>query len=184
MLDSTETLELANSAETIVPKANSTSAEWTSPSPALLILRHISILPAAADTIIALVFVMLLFNSAIGWLIESDLGYDAKIGKGTVCGLVISIVVIALLIFGALFTPAFYAKELHRIPGVTTEQGVVDMISIDHIRVVPYGTALWKADKKVGELGYKLEVQEPHIQYREGELKWLAPLEYNGLYKW
>ena len=138
--------------------------------------------PLIPIVIVALFFVMLLYNSVIRALLK-DMDYGAKFDSGTSLAFLASIVVIIVLVAGAICTPALYAKELHRIPDVTVMNGSANVISIDHIRTVPYATALWKADKKVGELGYKLEVESPHIQFRDGELKWLVPLEYNGLYK-
>lgn len=134
--------------------------------------------PLIPIVIAALFFVMLWVNCLLRYFIE-----DSMVSNTTAITLVISFIAIIAIVLGAIFTPALYAKELHRIPNVVAVDGTTDMISLEHIRVVPYKTALWKADKKVGELGYKLEVQEPHIQFRGGELKWLVPLEYNGLYR-
>lgn len=94
-----------------------------------------------------------------------------------------SVIILLIAVLTLLFAGIFWADELYRTPDITMMPvgASTDKISIEHIRTVPKETAEWKADKKVGALGDKFETQEAHIQFRDGELKWLVPLEYGGL---
>lgn len=126
--------------------------------------------------VVPLIFFVLALNNALRAILSMEY-------SGVILGVSIVAVVIALLVF--LFAGAFYAEDLHRIPEVTeaTPGSIPNMISTEHIRTVPKETAEWKADKKIGEYGYKFEIQEAHIQFRDRELKWLVPFEYGGLWK-
>lgn len=132
--------------------------------------------PVIWRIIVPLAFLMVLISNGLRAMFDMEFsGY--AIGA--------SLVVVVLAIAGALFGGAFFAEDLNKIPKVANAPvgGIPDFISIEHIRTIPKETAEWKADKKVGEYGYKFEIQEAHIQFRDGELKWLVPFEYGGLWK-
>lgn len=132
--------------------------------------------PAMWRIIIPLAFLMVLISNGLRafWDLEFS-GY--AIGA--------SLIVVVFAIIAALFGGAFFAEDLNKIPKVANAPAgyTPDFISIEHIRTVPKETAEWKADKKVGEYGYKFETQQAHIQFRDGELKWLVPFEYGSLWK-
>jgi len=74
-----------------------------------------------------------------------------------------------------------FASDLGHLASVQNYTGnATDLISIDHIRVVPKETAIWKASKTVGSLGYKIDALDPNIQKVNGSLQWLTPYEYTG----
>ncbi|KAF1076394.1 hypothetical protein [Methanogenium sp. MK-MG] len=75
------------------------------------------------------------------------------------------------------------AQALAEIPQVETADNVTDLIDTQHIRLTSSKTALWRADKVIGNLGYKVGVFEPDVQFIDGELQWLAPLDYTSLDK-
>ena len=75
------------------------------------------------------------------------------------------------------------AKDLAALPQVETAENATDLIDTQHIRLTSAKTALWRADKVIGNLGYKVGVFEPDVQFVDGELKWLAPLDYTSLDK-
>ena len=132
--------------------------------------------PTMWFVIVPVFFCFLMLNNGVRGLLGSDY-------SGVLAVLSALAVVIALLAFT--FAGVWNAEDLHRIPEVTEAPAgsIPDMISTEHIRTVPKETAEWKADKKVGEYGYKFEIQEAHIQFRDGDLKWLVPFEYGGDYK-
>lgn len=142
-----------------------------------------SFLPALVFWIILLLFLFMLFlGQGFQIVIQLVADDDVKGQTAVVCilsgiGLVVMVVVVCFV------GPAIGADALYRVPVVKAGNGSADMISIEHIRVVPHETAKWKADKKIGEIGHKFEVREPDIQFRDGELKWLTPLEYRGFFQ-
>jgi len=103
-------------------------------------------------------------------------------GVGTAVG-VISAVLWVILMAVIIVFPWLKAYDLHKIPPVEEVDNVTDLISTEHIRLVPIQTASWKAEKRLGKLGDVYATGEPHIQFRDGELKWLVPLEYRGLWQ-
>jgi hypothetical protein len=126
-------------------------------------------------TIFLFLLMLLISNALRGW-------FEIK-HSDVILGISGAGVVICILAF--LFAGSFYAEDLHKIPEITDAPSgsIAGMISTEHIRTVPKETAEWKADKKIGDFGYKFEIQEAHIQFRDGELKWLVPFEYGDLWK-
>lgn len=129
--------------------------------------------------IIGLFFSMMFF----GCLIRTISMRIDDMSLPSTLAIIASAIIVLLILMGGLFTPMIYAKELHRIPNIVEAEEEAAIISIEHIRTVPYETAIWKADKAVGRLGYKAGIDEAHIQFRDNELKWLCPLDYNGLWR-
>jgi len=92
--------------------------------------------------------------------------------------------IIVLLILGAILAPLLCASQFYALPQVTT--GISNnnsLVSSGHIREVSEETARWRADKAVGNIGYKVGVGQMNIQSKDGKLVWLAPLDYTGTWK-
>jgi hypothetical protein len=135
------------------------------------------LMPPAMWIVTVFLFLLMLLTSNV---LRAWLGTKYS---GMIIGLSGAGAVICILTF--LFAGPFCAEDLHRIPAITEvpSSNIAGMISIEHIRAVPKETAEWKADKKIGDYGYKFEIQEAHIQFRDGELKWLVPFEYGDPWK-
>ncbi len=132
--------------------------------------------PTMWIVIVFLFLFMLLVSNVLRVWLETE--YSGVIIRFSGVGVLICS--LALMLGGA-----FYAEDLHKIPEITEAPSgsIPNMISTEHIRTVPKETAEWKADKKIGDYGYKFEIQEAHIQFKDGGLKWLVPFEYGGLWK-
>jgi len=101
-----------------------------------------------------------------------------RVAGGTV--LTLAILCIPLLTAGA---EVIGAQDLAAIPQVKTVDNATDLIDTDHIRLTSAKTALWRADKVIGNLGYKVGVFTPDVQFLGGDLVWLVPLDYTSLDK-
>lgn len=100
---------------------------------------------------------------------------------------------IPLLVLAASLLIPFYlnvlviplqASALRDVPTVQEVADTMPVMNPEHVRLVPLETALWKAQKTVGELGTGFEVGELSIQMIEGKLYWVAPLEFRSFFKW
>jgi hypothetical protein len=99
-------------------------------------------------------------------------------------GVAAGILVFAFTVLMFILAPALSAQTLYSLPNVSTHQeSNISLVSSDHIREVSEETAVWRADKVVGDLGYKVGVGTMNIQSVSGSLVWLAPLDYNGFWK-
>lgn len=76
------------------------------------------------------------------------------------------------------------ASDLRDVPTVQIVEDTMPVMNPEHIRLVPLETALWKAQKTVGELGTGFEVGSLSVQMVEGKLYWVAPLEFRSFFKW
>jgi len=94
--------------------------------------------------------------------------------------LIVAILVVPMLTSGAQVAGA---QALAEIPQVQTAENATDLIDTQHIRLTSYKTALWRADKVIGNLGYKVGVFEPDVQFIDSELIWLAPMDFTSLDK-
>lgn len=103
----------------------------------------------------------------------------------------VSGVAIIFLITAIAGSPMFRASEYRDLLGTieerTWEQDETP-VDLTHIRVVSKEQAEWLGNKVIGEapgsLGSRYELGEYHIQRVHGELYWVAPLEFRGLFKW
>lgn len=94
------------------------------------------------------------------------------------------IAVLALIIVAAILAPLLCASQFYALPQVSTGVSTNNsLVSSDHIREVSEETARWRADKAVGNIGYKVGVGQMNIQSKDGQLVWLAPLDYTGTWK-
>jgi hypothetical protein len=91
----------------------------------------------------------------------------------------IGIVAIVLVCAVVLLVPIISAGTLYHIPRVDVVQGTTAAISPEHIRIVSEGTAIWRAEKLVGGLGYKEDSYDCHVQSMDGDLAWLCPYDFN-----
>lgn len=111
---------------------------------------------------------------------SSFVHHNEKMGVIAGAALVVALVAVPLIASGAYIIGA---KSLAEIPQVETTDDTTDLIDTDHISLTSTKTALWRADKVVGNLGYKVGVFKPDIQFIDGELTWLVPLDYNSVDK-
>jgi hypothetical protein len=78
----------------------------------------------------------------------------------------------------------FRSTALRDVPTVVELDDPMPVMNPEHIRLVPIETALWKAQKAVGDLGTGFAVGELSIQMIDDKLYWVAPLEFRGPLKW
>lgn len=133
----------------------------------------------------------ILLGSAICFLMSA--GASDKRGMALQC-LKFGAVLLTLGII--LVTPYQYANDLYNIPQVTevsnisAPNGVLDPINIRHVRLVDQDLAYSLAQNIIGGSGnnlgsiYEVEKDEIHIQIVKGHEYWVAPLEFQGYFKW
>jgi len=127
--------------------------------------------------IIGLLALASIVGGGVGWRFTRA---SAISGMGIMAGAGL----IVLIVIGFVLAPAINAGGLYSLPNVNLHQeSNTSLVSSGHIREVSQETALWRADKVVGDLGYKVEVGLMNIQSVNGSLVWLAPLDYNGFWK-
>ena len=133
-----------------------------------------------ALTLVGILIMMAIFaivGSLIGAVIDSNAGLPYV-------GLITGGGILVILVIGFVLAPALSADTLYSLPHVTSHTASnVSLVSSDHIREVSKDTASWRADKVIGDFGYKDEVSTMNIQAINGSLVWLAPLDYNGFWK-
>lgn len=119
----------------------------------------------------------LLFNLilAIGFCNNGFSEENFNFGSGCVL-----ILFCAVLVFAVVLGPILCAHPLSQILDVNDVPDDNLTINNEHIRLVSYETALWHADKVIGNIGYKVGISEPDIQYINDTLTWLVPLDYNS----
>jgi hypothetical protein len=94
------------------------------------------------------------------------------------------IIILIVLMVTAPIVPLFQTKTLHELPGADVSNEKINSIDISHIRQVPIEFAYWKADKVIGDLGYKVQVGQINIQLINDHLYWVSPLELGNFWKW
>jgi hypothetical protein len=133
--------------------------------------------PLTPVGIIGLLALSSLVGGGLGWRLNR-----ASVISGM--GVTLGVIIAALIVIGFTVAPALSAGQLYSLPNVATHQeSNTSLVSSDHIREVSEETAVWRADKVVGDLGYKVGVGNMNIQSVKGSLVWLAPLDYNGFWK-
>lgn len=126
------------------------------------------------------VVLYLAVSLALSTIAVSYVYHDSRMR--TAGGAILTMVIIGIPLLTA-GTQIIGAQELASIPQVKTVDNATDLIDTDHIRLTSTKTALWRADKVIGNLGYKVGVFSPDIQFFRGELVWLVPLDYTSLDK-
>lgn len=154
----------------------------------------IAILLAIVACILSAMFVYIVMPAltAYAWIFFIALAVTCAgvLRRGLIAGDLIAtsavfsgiVVMVLLVLVAVIIGPALGAYQLYSLPHVS-EGTNLSLISSEHIREVSQETAQWRADKVVGEIGYKVEVEHMNIQMIEGDLVWIAPLDYNGLWK-
>lgn len=105
---------------------------------------------------------------------------------------VIVFVVCVVLVLGGLFLGSglFNAGSMHEQLGDVEDikyQDMIIQIDTTQIPIVDEQLAEKQADKKIGEdiaLGSRIDLGDAEIQEVNGEIKWVAPLEHSGFFKW
>lgn len=98
---------------------------------------------------------------------------------------VISLTILIAMAVVAIVSPFLFAGEFYALPHVkqSPQDANSSLVSAEHIREVSEETAKWRAEKAVGNIGYKSKVSKLNIQSEGGKLVWLAPLDYTGDWK-
>jgi hypothetical protein len=109
--------------------------------------------------------------------------FDNSVLKSAKVPLFILVLILTVWFFSPLY-PIIKAQDLYDIPQVKISQDKLSSIDTAHIRQVPLEFARWKADKVVGELGNKVSVGKLSVQIYNDKLVWVAPLEFNDIFKW
>lgn len=76
------------------------------------------------------------------------------------------------------------ATDLRDVPVVTVSDVPAPVMNLEHIRLVPYENALWRAQKVLGAMGAGFEIGHLNIQLVDGELYWVGPVDFRGLLRW
>lgn len=126
------------------------------------------------------IVIIILANTTIALIVSGfyhdrtdPLVYGAVLGAG---GVIVILITLAILTVSC-------AGNLAAIPNVQTSENSTNIIDETHIRMVSYETALWRADKVIGNLGYKVGVYEPDIQWKDDSLVWLVPMDFTSIIK-
>lgn len=134
------------------------------------------VMPPLTPVVIALLFGLnLAASQVVGLLLERKTGF----ARGLAVGALI-LVGVGLL---ALVAVPLGAPDLAGLLPVNESSETATVISTGHIRQVSAETALWRADKPVGRIGYKAGTEEVHVQQLDGSIAWLCPLDFTDPYK-
>jgi len=76
------------------------------------------------------------------------------------------------------------AFDLRDTPLVRVATEPMPVMHLEHIRLVPIENARWRADKVLGGMGAGFEIGHLNIQMVDGELYWVAPVDFRGLMRW
>lgn len=134
------------------------------------------VMPPLTPVVIALLFGLnLAASQVVGLLLERKTGF----ARGLAVGALI-LVGVGLL---ALVAVPLGAPDLAALLPVNESSETATVISTGHIRQVSAETALWRADKPVGRIGYKAGTEEVHVQQLDGSIAWLCPLDFTDPYK-
>lgn len=98
-------------------------------------------------------------------------------------GFMASALVLVAIGLLALIAVPIGATDLAGLLPVNESSETATVISTGHIRQVSSETALWGADKPVGRIGYKANIEEVHVQQLNGTITWLCPLDFSDPYK-
>ncbi len=134
------------------------------------------VMPALTPvTIVLLLGLNLVASQLVGLLLEREPRYI----YGATAG---ALVLIGVGVLALVATPLF-ATDLADLLPVNESTGTADVISTRHIRQVSAETALWRADKPIGRLGYKAGIDGVHVQQLNDSIAWLGPLDFTDPYK-
>lgn len=138
--------------------------------------------PFGGPAIVITIFVFGLVNSVIAGMVAERLTHGAMIY------IIFMVIVLFQLIAGSTI---FRADSYRAMIGTVDDRDWmkdINKVDITHIRVVSKEQAEWLGNKVIGEakgsLGSRYELGDYTIQRVQGELYWVAPLEFRGLFKW
>lgn len=141
-------------------------------------------LPALVPNVGYTVVLLPLFINALVTLLEV---YIAKKRPPRAVGRVATVILVAImgttLYLNVLVVP-FNATALRDVPVVRVSTEPMPVMDLEHIRLVPFENARWRADKVLGGMGAGFEVGHLNIQMVGGQLYWIAPLEFRGFMRW
>ena len=134
------------------------------------------VMPPLTPVVIALLFGLnLAASQAVGLLLERKAGFAP--------GLMAAALVLVAIGLLTLVAVPIGATDLAGLLPVNESSETATVISTGHIRQVSSETALWRADKPVGRIGYKADIEEVHVQQLNGTITWLCPLDFSDPYK-
>ncbi|MCH7759560.1 hypothetical protein IID20_04350 [Patescibacteria group bacterium] len=125
------------------------------------------------------------------WFLDIALGFGINgiFNKGKLISY--GIFMFIFMAVGMTGCPIFRADDHHKLIGDVQEANWTEtMAPVDeaHIRIVSKSQAQYLADKVLGEskdiLGSRYNVGEVNICNVNGEIIWVAPLEFRGFWKW
>ncbi len=123
---------------------------------------------------------------------RDDLDGHMAAGKIAFISVVLTVAFVGLVNFTTT-SAALHDTEYRAFVAKDIEQGVWDrdFSAIDpaHLRQVSMSQAIWKGNKALsqvegGAIGSRFKIGEYSIQKLQGELVWIAPLEYQGFSVW
>lgn len=138
------------------------------------------VLPAVVPRVGWSVIAFALLVNAVITLLEAAFGRKRRLLLGSILAVAALLIPLTL----NLVVPLAAAKQLQQVPEVEVASAKIEAVDVDHIRLVPYENALWKAQKVIGNLGNTYKVGELSIQRVDNHLYWVAPLEFRGFFKW
>jgi hypothetical protein len=86
------------------------------------------------------------------------------------------------LLLGVL--PVLDAGGLRDLAAAGVSTGLAPGAELAHVRVVPEEAALFSGNKVLGQLGAYYRVGQYNIQAENGQLVWVAPLDFQGPVQW
>ncbi len=96
--------------------------------------------------------------------------------------LIMTLLMVLFIFFSIL--PLTQSTSLHQLPQAIIEPSVQSSIDTNHIRQVPVEFAEWKADKVIGDIGYKVTTGQIAVQIIHDRLFWISSLEFESFWKW
>ncbi len=141
-------------------------------------------LPALVSWVGYTVVLLPLTANALYTMLEVLLG-GAKKDRAAVRlpGVLLTAAILVSLYVNVLVVP-HRATDLRDVPSVTVSDVPAPVMDLEHIRLVPYENAQWRAQKVLGAMGAGFEVGHLNIQLVEGELYWVGPVDFRGLLRW
>jgi len=145
-----------------------------------------ALVPNVGYTVVLLPLVLNLVYSLLEVTLEKTKPADKLKPRHKVRWLLASLLVGAFglsLYLNVLVIP-IRAFDLRDTPLVRVATEPLPVMHLEHIRLVPIENARWRADKVLGGMGAGFEIGHLNIQMVDGELYWVAPVDFRGLMRW
>ncbi|MBC5827263.1 MAG: hypothetical protein GIW99_06220, partial [Candidatus Eremiobacteraeota bacterium] len=99
---------------------------------------------------------------------------------------VIGAVALGLWLLILIIAPVVDANGLRDLAGAQITSAPPPAAKPQHLRIVPQVSAAFEGDKVVGQLGsyYEIDADKYNIQPVNGQLQWVAPLQFRDFIKW